>query len=201
MQPNDFDVFDGKKFSELMKDIYDKSDNKSEKIGSIIDSLKSLIVTIEDAISILPMIKECLEVGVKNDKQLVDMAGVVQRLRGTKNAQEEGGTGGAVGFGLDEMEWKELRDNANKEISKLRDDDIEIKIELDELAPVAKEIIEEHDEIAIDEEHEKDDYSEFEEPEDLEDITANIDEELIEFDDLDFEDIEEFTKDDLDLEE
>jgi len=196
MQDNDFNVFEGKTFSELMKDIYDKSDDKSEKIGGIVDSLKTLIVTIEDAISILPMIKECLDVGVKNDEQLVKMAAVVQRL--TTGAKAPTSGGGAFGLGIADHELKELRDNASKELDKVRDEGNVITKDVDAIVrelPIKGPIVLPEDEDPIDYE------DEFGDDEDLEDIAANIDEELVEFDELEFEEVEEFSADDLQLKE
>jgi len=145
MPTNDFDVFDGKTFSGLMKDIYDRSDDKKDKIATIIDSLKGLIVTIEDAVSILPMIKECLDVGVKNDEQLVKMAAVIQRLVAARKDGEDSGSD----FDMDE--WEEIKKNASEDVGKLRQVDNGVSAEVAELEENIKEKLNDLDDIDLEE--------------------------------------------------
>lgn len=131
---DDFDVFEGKKFSELMKDIYDRSNDKKNKIETIVDSLKDLIITIEDAISVLPMVKECLEVGVHNDDQLVKMASVIQRLVSAKNKINDNDN-----FGFDAKEMDELMKNASKTSALLRKNDNVMSKDVEKLEEKIKE--------------------------------------------------------------
>jgi len=51
----------------------------------LIGELRPLIKNIGDATVIVPLIKEYIEVGVKNDEHLVKLAAVVQRLVSTNN--------------------------------------------------------------------------------------------------------------------
>jgi hypothetical protein len=81
----DVEIFKGKTFSELMKDIYSNSTKKDRQINMLIGELRPLIKNIGDATVIVPLIKEYLEVGVKNDEHLVKLAAVVQRLISTNN--------------------------------------------------------------------------------------------------------------------
>ena len=76
----DIELFKGKTFSELMKDVYDNSKKKERQINLLIAELKPLIKNVGDATLIVPLIKEYLEVGVKNDEHLVKLAAIVQRL-------------------------------------------------------------------------------------------------------------------------
>ena len=79
----DIEIFKGKSFSDLMKDIYSNSSKKDRQINMLIGELRPLIKNIGDATVIVPLIKEYLEVGVKNDEHLVKLAAVVQRLVST----------------------------------------------------------------------------------------------------------------------
>lgn len=81
----DIEIFKGKSFSDLMKDIYSNSSKKDRQINMLIGELKPLIKNVGDATVIVPLIKEYLEVGVKNDEHLVKLAAVVQRLVSTNN--------------------------------------------------------------------------------------------------------------------
>lgn len=73
------EVFEGKSFSDLLKDIYNNSDKKKKQIDILVRELTPLIKTVNEAAVIVPLIKEYLEVGVKNDEQLVKMAAIFQK--------------------------------------------------------------------------------------------------------------------------
>tara|TARA_S200002703_G_scaffold24888_2_gene21576 strand:- start:520 stop:861 length:342 start_codon:yes stop_codon:yes gene_type:complete len=76
----DTPLFDDKKFSDLMKDIYDNTKKKEEQITGLINQLKPMIRNMTDASMMVPLIKEYLEVSVKNDDNLVKLTAIVQRL-------------------------------------------------------------------------------------------------------------------------
>lgn len=101
----DIEIFKGKSFSDLMKDIYANSTKKDRQINMLIGELRPLIKNVGDATVIVPLIKEYLEVGVKNDEHLVKLAAVVQRLVSTNNrVQAETGNS----WMLSEEEKKQL---------------------------------------------------------------------------------------------
>jgi len=101
----DIEIFKGKSFSDLMKDIYSNSSKKDRQINMLIGELRPLIKNVGDATVIVPLIKEYLEVGVKNDEHLVKLAAVVQRLISTNNrVQAETGNS----WMLSEEEKKQL---------------------------------------------------------------------------------------------
>ena len=101
----DIEIFKGKSFSELMKDIYSNSSKKDRQINMLIGELRPLIKNVGDATVIVPLIKEYLEVGVKNDEHLVKLAAVVQRLVSTSN-RVQADTGSS--WMLSEEEKKQL---------------------------------------------------------------------------------------------
>lgn len=74
------EIFSGKSLSDLFSEIYDNSRKKDKQISALISELKPLIEDVGDATLVVPMIKEYLEIGVKNDEQLVKIATIVQRL-------------------------------------------------------------------------------------------------------------------------
>jgi hypothetical protein len=86
----DTEIFGSKKFSDLLKDIYDNQKKKDRQINLLIADLKPLITNISDAALLVPVIKDYMEVSVKNDEHLVKLAAVVQRMVSKTN--EEGGS-------------------------------------------------------------------------------------------------------------
>ena len=72
-------IFGNKSFSDLLKNIYDNSREKEKQINDLITSLKPLVADTQSALMVVPLIKEYLDVSVKNDDSLIKMAGIVQR--------------------------------------------------------------------------------------------------------------------------
>ena len=103
-------LFDDKSFSDLLKEIHKNQTKKSKQLASLIAELRPLITNLGDATVVVPLIKEYMEISVKNDDQLIKMAAIVQRLStGTSNT----GDGGM----LTEEEMEQLQSVA-EEISK-----------------------------------------------------------------------------------
>jgi hypothetical protein len=85
--PLDAIIFDGKTSSDIFKEIYNNSKKKDKQINALINELKPLINNIGDAPVVVPLIKEYLEIGVKNDEHLIKLMGVVQRMQnGSSNS-------------------------------------------------------------------------------------------------------------------
>jgi len=80
----DFEVCDGKSFKDLCKDVIDRSTSKKDQLDTLISDIRDIIKTPNDVQSFMPRIKELLEVGVKNDEQIIKLAAVVQRLQSTQ---------------------------------------------------------------------------------------------------------------------
>jgi hypothetical protein len=74
-------VFGKKKFSDLLGEIYDNQKKKENQISALISELKPMVQEIGDATLIVPLIKEYLEIGVKNDEQLIKLATIIQRIQ------------------------------------------------------------------------------------------------------------------------
>ena len=90
MAINEDEIFEGKSFEGLLKDIYDNSAKKEKQINDLILQLQPMIKNMGDATILVPIIKEYLEVSVKNDEHLIKMAAIVQRAmtRDTGNNTE-----------------------------------------------------------------------------------------------------------------
>ena len=83
----DKEIFGGKTLSDLFGEIHDNSTQTRAQIKALIGELKPLIENIGDATLIVPMIKEYMEIGVKNDEHLIKLATVIQRI---ETAQAKG---------------------------------------------------------------------------------------------------------------
>ena len=90
MDFNSITLFGKKTFADLLKEIHTNSSNKEKEIRNLIDNLKPFINSAGDAVIIVPLIKDYLDVSVKNDDLLIKMAGIIQRAMNTKNGEDEG---------------------------------------------------------------------------------------------------------------
>lgn len=104
----DQNVFGKKKFSDILKEIHDKQQLRDQQISGLISELKPLISDIGDATLIVPLIKDYLEIGVKNDEMLVKMATIVNR------ALASSGNSGDDSLGISEEEKAQLMSELDK---------------------------------------------------------------------------------------
>ena len=117
----DTELFKGKTFSDIMSDVYNNSKKKDRQLKLLIAQLEPLVKNLSDATVIVPLIKEYMEVAVRNDDQIVKLAAIVQRMM--KDANSDDG-----GFGLSEEEKKQLISNAeeiDKQLEAIQPNEIE----------------------------------------------------------------------------
>jgi hypothetical protein len=76
-------IFGKKKFSDVLEEIYNNQKKKDQQVSALINELKPLISDIGDATLVVPLIKEYMEISVKNDDILIKMAALAQRAMAT----------------------------------------------------------------------------------------------------------------------
>ena len=104
-------LFGNKTFADLLKEIYTNSKDKEKQISALIQGLKPLIETPGDATLIVPLIKEYMEIAVKNDEALIKMAGIVQRAMSNTS---DGGDGGILSDRDKELLFQEINNTAKQ---------------------------------------------------------------------------------------
>lgn len=107
MENLDSNIFGGKKFKDLLEEIYNNQKKKEKQISTLISELKPMVQEIGDATLIVPLIKEYLEIGVRNDEQLIKMATIIQRC--LANSGQSGDS-----FAISEAEKAQLLNEINK---------------------------------------------------------------------------------------
>lgn len=126
MDKND-ELFKGTTFADLMSDVYHNSKKKDRQINQLIAQLQPLIRNASDATIIVPLIKEYLDVAVKNDDHLVKLTAIVQRYISTKQT-----ISGADSL-LSEEEKNQLLKIAEKTLSEELTDEIDNITQEDEI--------------------------------------------------------------------
>ena len=110
----DMKIFDDKSFQDLTRDIYENALNKKNQIEILIKEMNKMITSIDEVVIVAPIIKEYLEVAVKNDEHLVKLAGVLQRIvTKSKDPAEDS-------FTLSDTEKEDLMTSLNETVHELQ---------------------------------------------------------------------------------
>lgn len=104
---NSINVFEGKTIADILKEAYEKSNSKDEKILKLVSQITGYISDANTAALLIPLISSYFDVGVKNDDALLKIANVVQRF-----TKETGKTVNEPTSLLSEEEKNELIANA-----------------------------------------------------------------------------------------
>ena len=129
---DDYQIYEGKTFAELTKDIYQNSKLKKTQLDLLIQEAHGYINTVEDLVVVMAVIKELMEVAVKNDEHLVKLAGVVQRImtRSTgvsdegsllSDSEKEDLLNSLQDVANDLQTTQDVADKAEKKITKIKD--------------------------------------------------------------------------------
>ena len=123
---NDYEIFEGKTLSDVFKDIYDNSKTNKQQLEVLMKEVVGFIKDGDTAVQIIPMLKEYLEINVKNDEQLVKLATVVQRIMAAEKRVSDSGEE----FGLSEAEKEQLMNAIESDVQELqiKKDEIESSI-------------------------------------------------------------------------
>jgi hypothetical protein len=127
----DFELFKGKRLSDVFMDIYNNQTNKKKNISELIESLRKLIKNVGEAAVIAPIIKDLIEVSVKNDEHLIKLATIAQRLATSAGKQK-----GQEGY-LSEEEKAQLLLEIETTVTEMDKESkerlLDLEIEIDEL--------------------------------------------------------------------
>jgi predicted nucleic acid-binding Zn-ribbon protein len=109
----DKEIFEGKSLSDLFSEIYKNTDSKRQQINTFVSKLVMLIRT--------PVIKDFIEVNVKNDEHLIRVAQIAQRIIGVAAKGE------SIDGLLSEAEKQALLGDLKMEVEKLEDEGKDIE--------------------------------------------------------------------------
>lgn len=123
----DTEIFDGKTLADLFSDIYKNTDKKREQINQFVASFVKLIKTPEDAAVLGPVIKDFLDVNVRNDEHLVRLAQIAQRLVSVSSK------GSSTGDMLSEEEKMQLLNNIKTDFETVIAEQDELDYSIDRL--------------------------------------------------------------------
>lgn len=111
---NEIEIYEGQTFDKLLKQIHENSNEKSSQLANLIKKLTEFIKGPDDASLLVPLIAQYLEVGVKNDDQLIKLAGIIQRFVKTTSSSNDD-----TSYGLTAEEKAEILANVNESATKV----------------------------------------------------------------------------------
>ena len=125
----DYEIFEGKTLSDVFKDIYDNSKTNKTQLEVLMKEVVGFIKDGDTAVQIIPMLKEYLEINVKNDEQLVKLATIVQRITAAEKRISDSGDE----FGLTDAEKEQLMNAIESDVQELqiKKDEIDSSISRD----------------------------------------------------------------------
>ena len=115
MKELDKKIFGNKKYSDIIKEIYTNQHRVKNQVNVLINELKLLINDVGDATIVVPLIKDYLEIGIKNDDHLIKMANLIQKIMNNNTIQGNS-------LGLTEQEKTELMEELNKLNNSINDE-------------------------------------------------------------------------------
>jgi len=111
---DDVNIFGNTSLADLFKQIHRNNKDVDKQINELIDTLKPIATSnAGSAVMLMPTVKDLIDVNVKNNEQLIKMAGIAQRAA-TMNATQDTGF-----IDMDEInalleEQKTIQEQGNK---------------------------------------------------------------------------------------
>ena len=88
---DDVTIFGNTSLSDLFKQIHRNNKDVDKQINELIDTLKPIATSnAGSAVMLMPTVKDLIDVNVKNNEQLIKMAGIAQRAASANVTQDTG---------------------------------------------------------------------------------------------------------------
>jgi c-di-GMP-related signal transduction protein len=79
------EIFKGKSISDLMEEAYKDKQEKHKQLKGMISMLKDLINDGGDAVMMVPLIKDIMDLSIKNDDVLIRLLGIIQKIEASSS--------------------------------------------------------------------------------------------------------------------
>ena len=111
----DFEIFKGKSFKDLCKDIYVNQLHRKDQLEILIGDLRKMCQKIDDAPLIIPFIKDYINAANVNDEHLIRLAAIIQKLI-VADEQTKAISGG---LGMSDEERRQIMGEISKEFDSI----------------------------------------------------------------------------------
>ena len=120
-----YEVFEGKSLADVFKDIYTNSEENKKQIEVLMKDLLRFVTDTASAVALVPILKDYIDVAVKNDEQLIKVAAIVQKLASAE------AKGSDSEFGLSELEKEQLMAGLSDSIAEIQEESDRISEDID----------------------------------------------------------------------
>lgn len=103
-------VYEGRSFGDIIRELEERNRSRKETIEQLIDKLTDMVENPDNAIVLVPLIKEYMEIDSDNDKHWVDMMKVLQKMHKTMVNSDDVNMGGDIGDSVK----KQIKELANE---------------------------------------------------------------------------------------
>ena len=124
----DFEIYDGKTFTSLCKDIVDNQEEMKTNIDTLVGELKNLIKTVNDAMIVVPLLKEYIDVAVKNNEHLLKLAAITNKVKMKYDGMDISSAGG-----FEAIMSQEEKDEIAKHIRNIQTNQVTLKAETEKI--------------------------------------------------------------------
>lgn len=131
-----FVLFGKKNLASLFEDIYNNSTKTKNQIKVLLKEVAQFVTDVDSAREMVPVIKEYLEISVKNDEQLVKLAGIVQKIIQVESRVSPSKND----FGLSEEEKEQFlkKEGIDIDFEKIKEEAAEISKDIEKIKkPIA----------------------------------------------------------------
>jgi len=136
------EIFNGKTYDQLLQEIHTNSVLNKSVISDLIDQVKPMIKTVQDANMVIPVIKDCMDITIRNDEQLIKVASIIQRIMSAEVKGIMGSGSGPNSLSDDEKIelLKNFNDSTTTDVNEMVDSSEKISNELKAFKKTIKEI-------------------------------------------------------------
>ena len=86
---DDITLFGTKSLADLFKQIHKNNKDTDTQINELIEAIKPMITNAGSVVMIMPTVKDLIDVNVRNNDQLIKMAGIAQRAASVNIANSD----------------------------------------------------------------------------------------------------------------
>jgi hypothetical protein len=86
---DDITLFGNKSLADLFKQIHKNNKDTDTQINELIEAIKPMITNAGSVVMIMPTVKDLIDVNVRNNDQLIKMAGIAQRAASVNVANND----------------------------------------------------------------------------------------------------------------
>lgn len=87
------EIFNGKTIASLMEEAYKDKQEKHKQLRGLISQLKELINDSGDAVMMIPLIKDIMDLSIKNDDVLIRLLSIIQKIETSASKNIENADG------------------------------------------------------------------------------------------------------------